>query len=282
MKKVLTLIITCGLLILLALNIDPIANQVVNFLEVKKSLVILPENKYTKNQDYLFVQKTKDFVPYGYQDLLNIIYSTLDNGWTSFTFYCPTAYVNCIKDVKKLAGDSNILADINNYVHPFNGYKNVIITYDDSGEINIEIAKVYNPEQINAIEKRVKAIIKDLNLEGLAIKDQILLIHDYMINHAQYDFARIDEGSELYHSDIAYGPLFEGWAICSGYTDLMAIFLNELGVTNFKVSSEKHTWNAVLLDNVWYHLDVTWDDPASSNGLPNLFHNYFLIIAKED
>lgn len=61
----------------------------------------------------------------------------------------------------------------------------------------------------------------------------------------------------------------------------MAIFLNELGVTNFKVSSEKHTWNAVLLDNVWYHLDVTWDDPASSNGLPNLFHNYFLISTEQ-
>ena len=39
-----------------------------------------------------------------------------------------------------------------------------------------------------------------------------------------------------YKSNIAYGPLFENYAICSGYTDLMELFLEKL---NIKDSSLK-------------------------------------------
>ena len=57
----------------------------------------------------------------------------------------------------------------------------------------------------------------------------------------------------------------------------MAVFLNRLGLPNFKVSSESHVWNVVYLNNQWLHLDLTWDDPITTNGRDILDHSYFLI-----
>ena len=39
---------------------------------------------------------------------------------------------------------------------------------------------------------------------------------------------RSDKKVTKYHSDIAYGPLVEGYAICGGYADTMKLFLDKL------------------------------------------------------
>ena len=36
-------------------------------------------------------------------------------------------------------------------------------------------------------------------------------------------------------------------------------------------------WNMVKVDGKWYHMDVTWDDPLTSDGRPMLRYDYFLI-----
>ena len=61
----------------------------------------------------------------------------------------------------------------------------------------------------------------------------------------------------------------------------MAIFLNDLGVVNYKISNKNHIWNAVYLNNTWYHLDMTWDDPVVKTGENILIHDYFLITTQE-
>lgn len=69
----------------------------------------------------------------------------------------------------------------------------------------------------------------------------------------------------------------------------MALFLNKMGYTNYKVATTNetedktsgHVWNAVFLDGEWLHLDLTWDDPVSSDGKDYLYHKYFLISTDE-
>ena len=73
----------------------------------------------------------------------------------------------------------------------------------------------------------------------------------------------------------------QGKAICGGYSDLMAIYLNRLGIKNYKISSNTHIWNFVYLNGKWYHLDATWDDPVASDGKSHLLHNFFMISTKE-
>ena len=33
----------------------------------------------------------------------------------------------------------------------------------------------------------------------------------------------------------------------------------------------------VLINNNWYNLDLTWDDPVNSDGSDSLEHNFFLV-----
>ena len=80
-----------------------------------------------------------------------------------------------------------------------------------------------------------------------------------------------------YRSDIAYGPLFEGYGVCGGYTDLMELFLERMQVKSYKISSNQHIWNAVYINGTWKHLDLTWDDPVSMDKKDYLEHSYFLI-----
>ena len=61
----------------------------------------------------------------------------------------------------------------------------------------------------------------------------------------------------------------------------MAIFLDYYDIPNYKVISENHIWNAVYLNNKWYHLDLTWDDPVMKDGSNTLEYTFFLITTKE-
>ena len=75
----------------------------------------------------------------------------------------------------------------------------------------------------------------------------------------------------------ANGALVNKVALCSGYTDVMAVMLEKLDINNFRIASEGHIWNAVYIDGDWKHLDLTWDDPVSADGKPVLDYSYFLI-----
>ena len=111
----------------------------------------------------------------------------------------------------------------------------------------------------------------------MPVNDKILLIHDHIINITKYDSDKL-KGISNYKSSIAYGPLLQGYGICGGYADAMALFLNKFDVPNFKVASDTHVWNVVYLNDKWLHLDLTWDDPVSLfDNVDNLIHKFYLI-----
>ena len=111
----------------------------------------------------------------------------------------------------------------------------------------------------------------------MTTEQKIKALHDYVINNTKYDAQRANNGTSDYDSARIMGIIYDNYAICSGYADIMAVFLNRLGLPNFKVSSESHVWNVVYLNNQWLHLDLTWDDPITTNGRDILDHSYFLI-----
>lgn len=256
---------------------DKIVEVVNVYFSPSKAVVLGEVNKYYRDYDFKFVQNTNNFMPQSKQDIYNIYYTAINAGKSSFTFYCPKEYVNCIKDVQELANDQDVLSDINNYVHPYNAFSHIETTYDSIGRITIGVERSYKSEDMVLINDKVDTLYNQLVSSSKSQYENIKSVHDYIINHTVYDSQRSDRNIIQYKSDIAYGPLFEGYAICGGYTDLMQLFLEKMGIKNFRVSSDKHVWNAVLLNDVWYNLDLTWDDPVVVGGKNYLEHNYFMI-----
>lgn len=280
MKKYIFSIILATLILLEIIFMNPIKEFAIKIINNRPDLIILPSNNYTKHYDFMFVKQSTDYVPYSIGDIRNIYYSMINNGWSEFTFYCPTEYEECVKDVQTVSSNDTLLTNINNYTNPFNAFNSIETTYDDSGEINIKLDQLYDIQEINAINKKLDQMIKENITPNMSDEDKIKALHDYIINSTEYDKVRNDTGSSSFKSNTAYGALIENKAICSGYADAMSLLLDKLGIKNFKIASKTHVWNAVYINNQWLHLDLTWDDPVSERG-PILDHKYFLITTDE-
>lgn len=247
----------------------------------EKEVTLNKSNDYSRDYSFNFVSLTNDFSPNNYQDLLNIYFTILNSGEDEFSFYCQDDYDKCLTDIDNLANDQKTLSAINNFVHPFNSFRHLETTYDDYGKVTLNIEHIYNDSEIKLINAKVKEIEKEIWNDTMSNEDKIKQAHNYIINNSRYDKDRSDNNIVNYKSDTAYGTLLEGYSLCGGYTDTMELFLEDLNIKSYKIASENHVWNAVYLNNTWYHLDLTWDDPITSDGSDILEYNFFLITTPE-
>lgn len=162
-----------------------------------------------------------------------------------------------------------------------NGF-NVRITYEcwDSFSI-INAYKTgstdgLNERQLTLYTKYIQ-ILNEITSPANSDIENELAVHDYLVEHISY----VDTGDSSYN---AYSALINGIAVCSGYTECFKTFMDMLGIENGTVSGEagdeQHIWNTVKLDDQWYHVDVTWDDPIGSS-FEYTDHSYFNITAKD-
>ena len=237
----------------------------------------LEKNEYYRNYNFKYVANTDNFTPNTKQDILNIYYTIINSGMENFTFYCPDTYETCLDDVKDIAYNKTVLSNINDFVHPYNSFNQIETSFDSLGEINIKVIHNYTEEMEIILDYKIDEIIKNKITDDMDAVNKIKTIHDYIINNTKYDQNRSDKNIFEYKSNNAYGVLIEGYGICSGYTDSMMLFLEKLNIKSYKVSSENHVWNKVFINNNWYNLDLTWDDPVNSDGSDSLEHNFFLV-----
>ena len=283
MKKLITtitLLLTIGFLTIYY-------REIVQFLMIhviyQDEILVKEANQYEKNNQWEFVKETDNFKPESKQDILNIFYTALNRGWDELTFYCPDSYKDCLDDVNEITSNQNTLSYVNNFVSTYNSYNKIRVNMNNFGHVNIEIQHIYQSSDIAELQAKVDEIYNEIMQDDMTDSDKVKAAHDYIINRTVYDEERSNEiksgvGSDSIHtSNTAYGPLFIGKAICGGYTDAMALFLDKIGLPNFKIASENHIWNVVYIDGQWKHLDLTWDDPVVDTGENILTYNYFLI-----
>lgn len=259
---------------------DQIYSLIANRIITKTVVSLESKNNYFLDYEYTTLKNVDEFNINNKDDLINLYYSVLNRGMNTFDFYCPSEYESCIEDVVSLTDDQVLLSEINGYVHPYNSFDTVETTYDSINRVNVKIIKTYTDVDIEKINKKVEEVVTTVVKDEKDTRNIIRLIHDYIISNSKYDKERADNNIIKYSSNTAYGVLFEGYGICSGYADAMAIFLDYYKIPNFKISSDNHVWNAVYLDGTWYHLDLTWDDPITTSGQDVVLHDYFLIDSK--
>lgn len=98
---------------------------------------------------------------------------------------------------------------------------------------------------------------------------KIYYIHNWIIDNTEYD--RTYEENNI--RDI-YGTLINKKVVCEGYAKTFKYLLDELNIPCIIVSGEaqnsdgvreRHMWNYVQINEKWYAVDVTWDDPILLN-----------------
>lgn len=270
---------------LLYVNSDKITDFIMKNFVMKKDITTYEINEYQTNYKFNFVQTTDQFIVKDKQNILNVIYTVLNNGWNKFIFYCDDDYNQCLTDINDITKDTETLATINNMVNPYNSYSKLFISSNKYGRITLKINKLYSSDEITQINDKINSITT--NYASMTNREKIKSFHDYLINNSVYDSDGANEiksnpnykNSKQSHK--AIGPLFNGYALCSGYSDAMKIYLDQLKIPNYKITSSTHIWNLVYIDGTWLHLDLTWDDPVTQTGQNILLDKFFLITTSQ-
>lgn len=132
--------------------------------------------------------------------------------------------------------------------------------------------------------KNEMSLKRDLIIASLSdLSDEYkteLEIHDYIIEHCDYKLE-----DEVYSYSSAYGALVDGKAACEGYSKAAKYVFDKVGIESILISGKAsgdgrgdgdHMWNIVKINGDYYHLDLTWDDPVSTNSSSSMsVHTYF-------
>ncbi len=95
-----------------------------------------------------------------------------------------------------------------------------------------------------------------------------VLLHDEIVLESNY---QIPDSS-------AYSLMVKKYGKCADYARVYAYLLAQIGIKSEIVDSDaiNHEWVKVKLDNAYYNVDATWDDPVKDK--PGLaVHTYFLL-----
>lgn len=132
--------------------------------------------------------------------------------------------------------------------------------------------------------------IPALTDENLSDYERELALHDWMIDWAEYDPGALTSGpvgDPMPDNDNPYGFLTGRKGICLGYASTFQLLMDLSGIECVTVrgmshdGTSEHAWNLVKLEEEWYAVDVTWDDPVASFPVPRaMAHQYFNVTSE--
>lgn len=137
---------------------------------------------------------------------------------------------------------------------------------------------------------KVFDVAESITNDSMSERDKIKAVHDWIINNTKYDYDNFLRDTIPDESYSIAGVMLNGRAVCEGYASTFDYFMFVLGIehehitgvaTDYTGRTGGHAWNRVLLDNQWYYVDCTWDDPIMSNGKDAIRYKYFLISYDE-
>ena len=72
-----------------------------------------------------------------------------------------------------------------------------------------------------------------------------------------------------------YGAIVNKESVCEGYAKAFKYLMDQVGIESIVIigdakdsngNTQNHAWNYVNLNNTWYAVDSTWDDPVLIGG----------------
>lgn len=139
-----------------------------------------------------------------------------------------------------------------------------------------------SPKNLAIYNAAVNVIATVVN-DGMTEYEKELALHDWIAANCEYDAAVHDHSPSARpnpDNDNPYGMLIGGVGICKGYSGTFQLFMDMVGVECITVPGasgiEEHAWNMVRLDDEWYCVDMTWDDPYGV--IPR--HDYFNVTSE--
>jgi len=132
-------------------------------------------------------------------------------------------------------------------------------------------------KQEKTLNTKIGSVLKALDFEAATDYKKVKAIHDYIIKRTSYD--------QTLKKHTAYNALINKSSVCEGYALAAYRMFTDAGIECRIITGTagggSHAWNIVKVNDKWYNIDLTWDDPIMSSGEQALRYDYFLKNAKE-
>lgn len=184
-------------------------------------------------------------------------------------------------DVSKISFNIKKTTHLNNVT-----YSLAIVSEDETGYLKDGLTSEIDVNSIlNQIKDNRDIIIRNVTGDKYS---KVLQVHDWIIENLEYSLDI--QNANTYN---LYGALINKSAVCEGYAEAFKYILDELGIpcilvsgtaTNSEGITENHAWNYVQIDEKWYAVDTTWDDPIVKGFgyvTNSVKHKYFLQGSKK-
>ncbi len=156
-------------------------------------------------------------------------------------------------------------------------------SYTSSNNMILSFRPKYfmNEQQARQTLQEMDAVAKqavDLVSDQMEDYEKALVVHDWLATYCEYDYENFQANNVPDVSHRPDGALLHKIAVCDGYAKAyMYIMDNKLGIPCHVISSDSmaHAWNMLQIDGQYYHVDVTYDDPAWDS-IGRVTHNNFL------
>lgn len=193
---------------------------------------------------------------------------------TEITFSRGEATQQQVENALLIASLTNLE---DNYVSP-----EYVISVDNLGNVSKVLLKYSKtPEQHAEEVEALRSVVEEIVESCIAENDYeaVKYFHDEIIRRCKYDSTATNMLS-------AYGCLVDGKAVCEGYAKAFILLCTAYDIECVPITGntrnsegvvEPHMWNMVKLDGVWYHFDLTWDDPISTLGDDFVKYDYFAV-----
>ena len=110
-----------------------------------------------------------------------------------------------------------------------------------------------------ALHSYLEEVLDVTGARTMGRTEAVKVLHDYLVLELKYDESFMD----ISHSP--EGVMKNKSAVCDGYARTFRLLLTLLDidckVIRGTAKGEPHAWNLVEMEDGWYHVDVTWDDP---------------------
>lgn len=137
--------------------------------------------------------------------------------------------------------------------------------------VHMQFNYKFSKEEVDAFYQEMRDIAQKLKKDSDF--ESVKAAYDYIINRVDYDYD--------YNNYLDYEGFRDGVMVCSGYSMALFHLLVDMNIPVRMVSGycaeeetvTGHAWNVVKIDEKWYNVDATWDDPGEEKDIQ---YQYFL------
>lgn len=216
-----------------------------------------------------------------YENWLEIMDSTVYTLKDTVTINIKN-YSDKTYDIEKLPYQISMKAE----KRPGLGTTNLKYTFDYDSNFKI-IATAVNIDNYQYLNDAEKAAFDVLKAEAERINSQTdmeynreVAIHNYITKNYRYS----ETGTEAERTHTIVGLIEDKSGVCQAYADAFEAMCRLCGLdvrgVNGEFNGASHGWNVVKIGGMWYHVDVTGDDPVPDNMLVQ-HYDFFNLNDKE-